>query len=88
MTASTPSSTSIGAETSPVKAPDSSSCMFWAATLTALPRAALDHRRSARVNGGQITTSSAGSPAIRGSSASTNSAASATVLCIFQLAAM
>ena len=37
-TASTSSSTSIGAETSPVKAPDSSSCMFWAATLTAVPR--------------------------------------------------
>src|SRR5215211_4641041 len=68
-TASTSSSTSIGAETSPVKAPDSSSCMFRA------------------VNGAQMTTS-LWVAAIRGSSASMNSAASATVLCIFQLAAM
>jgi hypothetical protein len=39
------------------------------------------------VKGGQMTTSD-WVAAIRGSSASTNSAASATVLCIFQLAAM
>jgi hypothetical protein len=69
-----------------VKPPDSSSCMFWAATRTALPRERSTTSASA-VNGGQSTTS-LWVAAIRGSSASTNSAASATVLCIFQLAAM
>src|SRR4029077_15556444 len=85
-TASTSSSTSIGAETSPVKAPHSSSCMFWAATLTAVPRRRSTTSLSA-VKGAQTTTSHRVA-AIRGSSASTNSAASATVLFIFQLAAM
>src|SRR6476620_8395621 len=60
--------------------------MFCAATLTAVP-----YRRSttavSAVNGAQITTSDCVA-AICGSSASTNSPASATVLCIFQLAAM
>jgi len=69
-----------------VNAPASPSCMFWAATRTAVPR-----RRSTTscnaVNGGQTTTSFCVA-AIRGSSASMNSAASATVLFIFQLAAM
>ncbi len=36
MTPSTPSSSSIGGETSPVKAPVSASCMFCAATFTRL----------------------------------------------------
>src|SRR3954451_12931890 len=85
-TASTSSSTSIGAEISPVNAPDSPSCMFWAATRTAVPRRRSTTSCSA-VNGGQITTS-LWVAAIRGNSASMNSAASATVLCIFQLAAM
>ena len=40
ITCVTPASTSIGAETSPVKAPSFSKCMFWAATATALPFAA------------------------------------------------
>ena len=68
-----------------MNAPDSSSCMFWAATRTALPRDRSTTSLSAR-KGGQMTTS-CWVAAIRGSSASTNSAASATVLFIFQLAA-
>ena len=60
--------------------------MFWAATLTAVPRRRSTTSASA-VKDGQMTTS-CWVAAIRGSSASTNSAASATVLFIFQLAAM
>ena len=63
-----------------------SSCMFWAPTRTALPRERSTTSPRAR-NGGQMTMSLR-VPAIRGRRASTNCAASATVLCIFQLAAM
>ncbi len=69
-----------------MNAPLSSKCMFWAATRTAVPRRRSTTSCSA-VNGGQTTTS-CWVAAIRGSSASMNSDASAIVLFIFQLAAM
>src|SRR5262245_30338727 len=59
--------------------------MFWAATRTGPPAQASTAARSA-VYGGQTTTSGP-TPGTRGSREFRNSSASATVLCIFQLAA-
>ena len=86
-TASTSSSTSIGAETSPVKAPESSSCMFCAATLTALPqrRSTTARQRGERRADDDVA---AASPRSAAAARRRTRAASATVLCIFQLAAM
>src|SRR5204863_1772746 len=84
---STPSSASIGADTSPVNAPESSKCMFCAATRIAASPSASVVVASA-VNGGHTHTSTrSSSPATSGGSATANAAASGRVLCIFQLAA-
>ena len=56
MTPSTPRSSSIGAEISPVKAPSSASCMFCAATRTRLWKQCSTAVFS-EVKGGQMTTS-------------------------------
>ncbi len=86
MTASTPSSVSIGAATSPVNGPCGSECMFCAATRTPLPaqRAAAAARDG---YGGQTTSSAGRNSSARGRSASRKASVSRTVLCIFQLAA-
>ena len=86
MTASAPASSSIGAETSPVKAPEASSCTFWAATLTAVPEQRSATARRARKEG-QITTSGPSAPGAPGRKAPRYCSASATVLLIFQFAA-
>ena len=86
MTCVTPASTSIGAETSPVKAPSFSKCMFWAATATGEPLAAATTAASA-VNGG-ATSASPAAPATPFRISSTSATASATVLYIFQLPAI
>src|SRR3954452_14675438 len=84
ITPSTPSSSSIGGETSPVQAPLSSSCMFCAAT-----RARLWAQCSTAVfterNGGQTTTSGPDS-GTRGRKSARKLSVSSIVLCIFQLA--
>ncbi len=80
-------SVSIFADTSPVNAPSSASCMFCAKTSTREPRVeSIIACRS--VNGTQIATSTPSIDDTRGSSAAMYSSASATVLCIFQLPAM
>src|SRR3954452_13499294 len=85
MTPSTPTSSSIGAETSPVNALSPSSCMFWAAT-----RTGESEQRStvsaSEVNGGQTTTSGPPSGTF-GRNSARKATESPTVLCIFQLAA-
>src|SRR5512144_3197962 len=85
ITPSTPSSTSIGAETSPVKAPSGSSCMFWAATRTGL-RAQCSTAVFSDRKGGQTTTSGPDSGR-RGRKSARKLSVSSRVLYIFQLAA-
>jgi hypothetical protein len=86
ITASTPTSRSIGAETSPVKAPAASSCMFWAPTRTLLWAQCSTADLSA-TNEGQTTTS--GPPlATLGRKSPRKASASSIVLFIFQFAAM
>src|SRR5919198_706424 len=83
----TSSSTSIGAETSPVNAPFGAWCMFCAYTSTREPR--VESTTACRsVNGTQTPTSTPSAVETRGSSEATNASASATVLCIFQLPAI
>src|SRR5829696_9300539 len=85
MTPSTPRSISIGAETSPVKAPSWASCMFWAATRTGLWKQCSTAACS-EVKDGQTTTSGS-DPETRGRISPRNRSVSSVVLCIFQLAA-
>ena len=86
MTPSTPRSSSIGAETSPVKAPSSASCMFCAATRTRLWEQCSTAVFS-EVKGGQTTTSGPPDSGTRGRNSARKRSVSSTVLCIFQLAA-
>src|SRR3954469_3148312 len=83
----TPSSFSIGADTSPVYAPSGSWCMFCASTFTSEPPRPSRVAASA-VNGGQIATSTPLPSGSRASSFCVYSRASAVVLNIFQLPAM
>src|SRR5688572_30546964 len=80
-------SVSIAADISPVKAPETSWCMFWADTITSVPSVAATAAVSA-VNGTQSPTSTPWTPSIAGKSSPMDSHASETVLCIFQLPAM
>src|SRR5476649_2858141 len=80
----------MSAPISPVYAPFSSWCTFWAPTPTPAPAgvAASASRTAARhTNGGQITRWTP-STSVRMARVVASSAASAGVVCIFQLAAM
>src|SRR4051812_8854173 len=83
----TPSSTIMGADTSPVYAPSGSWCMFCASTLTSEPPSASTVAARA-VNGGHSASSTPLPIGRRDRSRCTYSRASAEVLYIFQLPAM
>src|SRR5512142_883923 len=84
MTSLQPTSASIGADTSPVKAPCASPCTFWAARSTDEPARTCPTACSA-VNGGATATCTfPAAPPSPSRSSFTSATASATVLCIFQ----
>ncbi len=83
----TPISASIGGDTSPVKAPSASECMFWAYSSTREPRAESTIARRS-VKGTQRATSTPETAASSGSSAWMYRSACASVLYIFQLPAI
>src|SRR5690606_11758548 len=87
MTLSHPTSASIAALISPVKAPWDSQWQFWPATRTWLPTRACFTAASA-VHGGAIPTSTPDSSLSLPRSSCTSVTASAVVLCIFQLPQM
>src|ERR1019366_4186730 len=78
---------SIGAETSPVKAPLGSGCRFWAPSFTIEPSRVRPTASSA-VNGGHTTMSTSGTLPMSETSSAASAAPSAGVLFIFQLPAM
>ena len=77
----------MAALTSPVYAPCGAACRFCPATPTRLPSSAAATAWSA-VNGGATTISASRTVSMRARKAAAYAVASATVLCIFQLAAM
>ena len=85
-TYSTPSSASMGAEISPVKAPEAAQWQFWAPTCRLVP--AVRARAASRSVKGVQTTTWQPAPATRGLRASSSSRVWGRVLFIFQLPAI